>query len=1018
MSTQTGQSAGQFAGQFGAGPAAPPAIAVQAGGVKPVTLPAAALATPPAPDAHESLPKWPIGSAATRSWPHPRNRAGLKKIAALLGVLALVQAFAWLAMQWGPSGSIPHYLPIHTLLETLSIVVSGMVFAVGWNSHRTASSPTTSLLACVFLCVALLDVAHMASYVGMPDYFSPNDSQKHLAFWLAARVVAALGLMVATLHVFAPPKKRAGGNLQLAAFLALAVGVQWLVILHPSWLPDTFVPGIGLTGFKKGIEYAVIAMNLVTAGALLARMRKPQLGGEILLLGAVCTLAMSDFFFTLYSTMTGTYNLLGHVYKVIGYGLIYRAIVVTAIEEPYRLLEKAKTKFSDIFDSVNDGIELISRDGLIVDFNRTAHDRLGYRREELVGTPFKNLCGREHAALFGQRTDLIGTFGSFTFESSRLRRDGSVIPVEVSARLVEVDDEELVLGISRDISERKHAERLLLKESAKNLAILRNSSDGIHILGTDGVLIEASDSFCAMLDYPREQLIGMHVHQWDASLSASQLARQLEQVFRENRRFLFETVHRRRGGNTFEVEISCMPLEIDGRPVLFNSSRDITARRETERQIESLAYYDPVTGLPNRRLMLDRLNQALAASARGGKNGALLLIDLDHFKTINDTLGHEAGDLLLRKVGACLTQCLRRGDSVARFGGDEFVVVLTDLHPIALEAATQMGAIAQKILDALHRDDLLPAHRHRNSASIGATLFDHRYSAEELVKQADIAMYQAKKAGRNAMRLFDPEMQESINERAALEIALRVALDEGQFLLHYQVQVDSRRHAIGVEALIRWQHPQKGVIPPGTFIPLAEETLLIVPMGQWVIDSACRQLALWRDDPVTRHLSISVNVSARQIEAPYFVMQIAETVRRHGIDPRLLVLEPTESLFLDNIEASIATLTAIKAIGVRCSLDDFGTGFSSLQYLKRLPLNQLKIDRSFVRDIVEDVNDQAIVRTIIAMAQSLGLEIIAEGVETEGQRDMLETFGCKNFQGYLFGRPAPVAVLEASLRAR
>jgi len=445
--------------------------------------------------------------------------------------------------------------------------------------------------------------------------------------------------------------------------------------------------------------------------------------------------------------------------------------------------------------------------------------------------------------------------------------------------------------------------------------------------------------------------------------------------------------------------------------------QDVSKSHAAAEEIKNLAFFDPLTNLPNRRLLMDRLNQALLSSTRSGKTGALLFIDLDNFKTLNDTLGHDLGDLLLQQVSERLNTCVREGDTVARLGGDEFVVMLEDLSEHALEAAAQTESIGEKILVTLNQPYKLSSHAYHSSTSIGATVFnDQERSIEELMKQADIAMYQSKKAGRNTLRFFDPKMQEVINTRADLEAELRSALTNGQFHLHYQIQMDNALHPVGAEALIRWIHPERGLISPAQFIPLAEETGFIVPIGLWVLNTACAQLKCWRQDPCTHNLILAVNVSARQFRQPDFVAQVTETTQRHAINPARLKLELTESLLLENIEDTIATMTALKAIGVRFSLDDFGTGYSSLQYLKRLPLDQLKIDQSFVRDITVDASDQAIVRTIIAMAKSLNLKVIAEGVETDEQRQLLLNKGCMHYQGYLFGRPIPIAQFEISLQ--
>ncbi len=446
------------------------------------------------------------------------------------------------------------------------------------------------------------------------------------------------------------------------------------------------------------------------------------------------------------------------------------------------------------------------------------------------------------------------------------------------------------------------------------------------------------------------------------------------------------------------------------------SHLDITKRKAAEQEIRLLAFYDPLTGMPNRRLLMDRLQKALIASARSGKHGALMFIDLDNFKIINDTLGHDAGDMLLQQVSFRLIACVRENDTVARLGGDEFVVLLEELALQALEAAAQTEVIGEKILASLNKPYQLGKHECRSTPSIGVTLCSGRQrEMEELMKRGDIAMYQAKKSGKNTLRFFEPEMQEAINARAALEVELRKALVSSQFHLYYQIQVDSEHRVLGAETLIRWIHPERGMVSPLQFIPLAEETGLILPIGMWVLETACAQLKRWQDDALTRDLVLAVNVSVRQFRQADFVAQVQDVMQRHDINPSQLKLELTESMLFENIEALIATMNALYEIGVRFSLDDFGTGYSSLQYLKRLPLTQLKIDQSFVRDIEDDTSDRAIVSTIIAMAQGLNLDVIAEGVETEQQRQLLLDKGCSHFQGYLFSKPVPLEQFEALL---
>ena len=445
--------------------------------------------------------------------------------------------------------------------------------------------------------------------------------------------------------------------------------------------------------------------------------------------------------------------------------------------------------------------------------------------------------------------------------------------------------------------------------------------------------------------------------------------------------------------------------------------RDQFKERQTaDKQIWKLAFFDQLTNLPNRILLMDRLRQSMAASDRSGSHGAILFIDLDNFKTLNDTLGHDMGDLLLKQVGERLCACVRAADTVARLGGDEFVVMLSELRADVREAAAQVEAVGNKILATLAHNYELNGAPYRSTSSIGAALFKGTSTVtDDLLKQADLAMYKAKAEGRNALRFFDPAMLVVMMERTALESDLREAVRDGHLLLHYQAQVVDDGRITGVEALARWPHHRRGMVSPALFIPLAEETGLILPLGQWVLRTACTQLAAWARRPETAHLTIAVNVSANQFSQPDFVDQMLTILGETGARPQRLKLELTESLLVANVGQLIEKMFALKAKGVGFSLDDFGTGYSSLAYLKRLPLDQLKIDQSFVRDVLTDPNDASIARTIIALAKSLNLGVIAEGVETTAQRDFLASSGCHAYQGYLFSRPLPLTDFEQLL---
>ncbi|MFN4117684.1 EAL domain-containing protein [Acidovorax sp.] len=472
----------------------------------------------------------------------------------------------------------------------------------------------------------------------------------------------------------------------------------------------------------------------------------------------------------------------------------------------------------------------------------------------------------------------------------------------------------------------------------------------------------------------------------------------------------FEMQRQSPDGSTVWVSISGEPIfDAERRFTGYRGvARDITERKRAEAEIQRLAFYDELTGLPNRRLLMDRLERAATASLRDGSHGALLFLDLDNFKGINDTMGHEWGDRLLVQVGQRLAASVRATDTVARLGGDEFVVVIQGLHPQPSDAAIETEAVAQKVLAALNQPYVVDGSEMHSTPSIGIALFSNlQLPAQELLKRADLAMYQAKAQGRNTLCFFDPAMQAAASARSALEGDIRQGLARQEFVLHYQPVVSATGEVLGAEALVRWNHPQRGMVAPGEFIPLAEQTGLILPLGRLVLAMACRQLALWAATPATAAWSLAVNVSAQEFRQPDFVQQVLAALSASGCDPRQLKLELTESLLLHDVEDSIRKMQALRMHGVGFSLDDFGTGYSSLSYLKRLPLDQLKIDQSFVRDVLTDPNDATIACTIITLARSLGLDVVAEGVETEGQRDFLLRNGCQRFQGYLFGRPGP-----------
>ena len=603
----------------------------------------------------------------------------------------------------------------------------------------------------------------------------------------------------------------------------------------------------------------------------------------------------------------------------------------------------------------------------------------------------------------GQELFLDQRGGRRWFEISVSRKQGS--PSDGAAFIV----------LARDITQRKQAETDL-----RVAASAFNSQLGMAITNADQVVLRINQAFTDITGYEEQDAVGKTLSFLNSGRHEPEFYEDMMSTVRKTRAWRGEIWNCRKNGEIFPSQCTMTAVRADDGTVthFINSLTDITQMKATEEEINKLAFYDPLTGLPNRRMLLDRLRLAMAESNRTGRIGALQFIDLDNFKTLNDTLGHDMGDLLLQQVGQRLKQCMREGDTVARLGGDEFVVMLKDLSTDIVDAVSQAEIVGGKILTSVGEPYRLAGLEYQCTPSIGITHFrGYEATIDDLLKQADLAMYQAKALGRNAMQFFDPSMQSVVTARVALESDIRQGIAQGQFVLYFQPQISGDKRITGAEVLLRWPHPTRGMVPPNEFIPLAEDTSLILPLGNWVLETACHQLTTWAQHPATEHLTLAVNVSARQFRQQDFVSYVQDLIQYTGANPRRLKLELTESMLVKDVEDTIAKMTALKASGIGFSLDDFGTGYSSLSYLKRLPLDQLKIDQSFVRDLMTDPNDASIARTVIALGHSLGLNVIAEGVETAEQKTFLAAQGCDAYQGYLFGRPMPIASFDATLQA-
>lgn len=579
----------------------------------------------------------------------------------------------------------------------------------------------------------------------------------------------------------------------------------------------------------------------------------------------------------------------------------------------------------------------------------------------------------------------------------------------------------------KDIAAMAHAFNSMMEVQEEREAALRvaaiafETEEGMMVTDENALIIRVNRAFTNLTGYSAEEAIGRNPSMLKSGRHDAAFYRHMWESMHRDNYWQGEIWNRRKNGELYPEWLNITAvLGTEGQVTNYvGTFIDFTERKQAENEIHHLAFYDPLSQLPNRRLLLDRLRQAVAVGARNRTGGALLFIDLDNFKTLNDTKGHGIGDLLLIEVAKRLLLCVREGDTVARLGGDEFVLLLEGLSDDSAQAAVQARGVGEKVLEVLSQPYFLEESEFHSSSSMGITLFiNYQEKLDELLKQADTAMYEAKKSGRNALRFFDPIMQDELEVRAQIEVGLREALRNNEFQLYYQMQINHTGKILGAEALLRWIHPERGLISPQQFIPLAEENGLILPVGQWVLENACQQLKIWEADWHTRDLQLAVNVSVCQFRQADFVEQVRNVIKQTAINPTRLKLELTESVVLDNVADTIEKMLALRKVGVSFSMDDFGTGYSSLAYLTQLPLNQLKIDQSFVHHIGSKASDSAIIQTIIGMANNLGMEVIAEGVETQEQRDFLETNGCLLYQGYLFGRPLPREEFDILLSTR
>ena len=673
-------------------------------------------------------------------------------------------------------------------------------------------------------------------------------------------------------------------------------------------------------------------------------------------------------------------------------------------------LQESEQRFRELLQNIPSmAVQGYAPDGTTVYWNAASERLYGYSAQEALGRNLLDLIIPEplREPIQAAIREMVQT-GQAPAASELLLRDksGSQVPVYSSHAIVDQGDGSKVLFcFDIDLTERKRTESEL-----RIAAIAFEAQECMMVADAQRVILRVNQAFTQITGYEPRDVVGKTPDFLSSGWHDEKFFAAMRSELASQGRWEGEVWSRRKDGEIYPQWLNITAVTDTGGNVTNYVATfvDITHRKAAEDQIRRLAFYDSLTGLPNRRLLMDRLQHAMATSARSNQCGALLFIDLDHFKTLNDTMGHDKGDLLLQQVGQRLMETVREEDTVARLGGDEFVVMFEGLGATPVEAAARATNLGEKVISILNNAYQLAGAEYHSTPSIGVALFSGtEVGIDDLLKHADLAMYQAKNAGRNGMRFFDPQMQASVSLRAALEKDIRRGILLGQFLLFYQPQVHADGRVVGAEALLRWAHPERGMVSPADFIPIAEESGHIISLGSWVLEAACAQLLVWAEDPRTEPLTLAVNVSARQFRQPDFAEYVLGLLDYTGANPLRLKLELTESLLADNLEDVIVKMGALRARGVGFSLDDFGTGYSSLSYLKRLPLDQLKIDQSFVADVLTDPNDASIAQTIVALGRGLGLAVIAEGVETEAQKNFLLQAGCETYQGYLFSKPIP-----------
>jgi diguanylate cyclase (GGDEF)-like protein/PAS domain S-box-containing protein len=943
----------------------------------------------------------------------------------LVLTLSLAISSATTLPQYLFSFDTDHLWANHLMLELVSIFVSTSIVAIIFQRLDGEKSSSTNTIVFGFTTIALLDCIHALSFPGMPTLVTESSAEKSIFFWLCARSVEIAILAALAFHI------RFSGNkflwLSAAGLLSLILGYLGLTHLH--WFPQTFDPAYGVTRFKSNYEYALFIGHSALAAFFLVKYRAGRNKQHLYFAGACYSMALCSLTLTAYVKPSDFSLLLGHVFKIQSAIFIYAAIYLTELKRPYqlaRLAEEQTLKKDNELQTLLANLPLgIIRFDPALNFqfiNPFMCKLTSIFDATLIGKNINDCFPAEFCAPLNHHLDdvLSGKLVEFQFEYTTPRHATVYLEIIMMPEQKQCSSVESILCVIVDTTERENAVRNKIA-ALQETEILRKALDEHAIVAfTDahGVITSTNDKFCEISQYSREELIGNTHRLVNSGYHPPSFFRELWGTITKGRIWHGEICNKTKDGTLYWMNTTIVPFVDDqGKILQYISIRaDITERKVAEHEAQRLAFYDELTALPNRRLLKEKLARTLNEHSKtDAVFHALLLIDLDNFKDINDSLGHTAGDELLKQTAFRLQQQTSSTQTAARLGGDEFVLLLTHAGKTKQSAYLNVAERAELVRAALSEPCILEGQSVSITPSIGVALFDNsEKDASELLKQADIAMYQSKAHGRNQVSFFDPELQSALNKRNEILQELAQAATRNEFLLVYQPIFDQQQRIAGAEALIRWNSDKLGMIFPDQFIPLAEQSNLILMIGRWVLHAACRQLAQWSSSPATEHWTLAVNVSARQLQQDDFVDSVKTALQTHGANPQRLKLEITESMLQANIGETIKSMQTLRELGIHFSLDDFGTGFSSLSYLTKLPIDTLKIDRSFVNNMINSPEDEAVVSTILSLAASLKLNVVAEGVETQAQFKQLDSAGCQYFQGYLLGKPVGAAQLVAA----